>query len=200
MDRPSADEFRVLRATIASRGTWRPMLVLAGTTAWAATLVAVLVLLPYPLASTIPLLMLATTFEIARSLHFGSERIGRYLQVFHEERGEPERPLAETPSWERVAMVFGPKIPGAAGHPLFAPLFGLATVINFLAVILPGPVAVELGLMAIPHLAVIAWLVVVDHAMRAQRTVELARFRALHKVAHDEAEPRDAGQSSGLST
>ena len=81
------DEYRNMRDTIALRGTWRPALMLGGTALWAALLIAVLVLLPYPLASTIPLLVLVAAFETIRTLHFGSERIGRYLQVFHEETG-----------------------------------------------------------------------------------------------------------------
>ena len=175
-----AEEYTVLRETIAQRGTWRPALLLAGISAWAAVLVAVLVVLPYPLASAIPLLILVAAFESVRVLHFGSERIGRYLQVFHEEAGRQEKPLAETPSWESVAMVLGARVPGAGGHPLFVPLFGLAATINFLAVMLPGPVPIEVGLLAVPHLAFIAWLVASDRAMRAQRSVELARFRALY--------------------
>ncbi len=151
---------------------------LGGTAAWAALLVAVLVLLPYPLASIIPLLVLVAAFETVRTLHFGSERIGRYLQVFYEEEDGAKR-LAETPSWESVAMGFGAKMPGAGGHPLFAPVFGLAAAINFLAVVLPGPIPLELGLLAVPHLAFLGWIAATDRAMRAQRGVELARFREL---------------------
>jgi hypothetical protein len=183
-----ADEYGVLRETIARRGTWRPALMLLGTAAWAALLIAVLVLLPYPLASTIPLLVLVAAFETVRTLHFGSERIGRYLQVFYEEAGGRAKRLAETPSWERVVMVFGTKVPGAGGHPLFAPVFGLATAINFLAVILPGPIPLELGLLAIPHGAFLVWLIASDRAMRAQRAVELERFRHLH--AETEQKPQ----------
>ena len=58
-----------------------------------------LVLLPYPVAAAIPLLVLVATFEVIRPLHFGAERIGRYLQVFYEEDGEPE------PSLERHTLV-----------------------------------------------------------------------------------------------
>jgi hypothetical protein len=182
-----ADEYRVLRDTIARRGTWRPALMLGGTAAWAALLVAVLVLLPYPLASTVPLVVLIAAFETVRTLHFGSERIGRYLQVFHEEGGQAKR-LAETPSWESVAMRFGTKVPGAGGHPLFAPVFGMATAVNFLAVLLPGPIPLELGLLAVPHVAFLVWLVATDRAMRAQRATELARFRELYRKTDQGAE------------
>ena len=36
-----------------------------------------------------------------------------------------------------------------------------------------------MGVMAIPHLAFIAWLVAADRAMRTQRAIELARLRDL---------------------
>ena len=168
----------MLRKTIAQRGALRPILVLGGTGIWAAILTAVLVLLPYPVAASIPLLVLVVTFEVIRPLHFGAERIGRYLQVFYEEQGEPGRALGDTPSWERVAMSFG-AVPGVGGHPLFVPAFLLATAINYLAVLLPQPVAIEMSVMAIPHLAFIAWLVAADRAMRNQRAIELARLREL---------------------
>jgi hypothetical protein len=178
MERHVRSEYLVLRKTIAQRGALRPILALGGIGAWALVLIAVLALLPYPVASAIPLLVLAATFEAIRPLHFGAERIGRYLQVFHEEAGQPDRPLADTPSWERVAMSFG-HVPGVGGHPLFIPIFFLATVANYVAVLIPNPVPVELAVMAVPHLAFIAWLVVSHRAMKAQRSIELARMRHL---------------------
>jgi hypothetical protein len=141
---------------------------------------AVLAWLPYPVSAAIPLFVLAVTFEVIRPLHFGAERIGRYVQVFYEEEGDPGRPLSDTPAWERVAMSFG-KVPGVGGHPLFVPLFFIATALNYLAVLLPEPATVEFAVMALPHLAFIAWLVAADRAMRSQRAIELARLRELHQ-------------------
>jgi hypothetical protein len=151
---------------------------LGGTAIWAAILTAVLVLLPYPVAAAIPLLVLVVTFEVIRPLHFSAERIGRYLQVFHEEAGDAGRTLRDTPAWERVAMNFG-AVPGVGGHPLFVPSFLMATALNYLAVVLPQPQAIEMSVMAIPHLAFIAWLATAHRAMRNQRTIELARLRDL---------------------
>jgi len=88
--------------------------------------------------------------------------------------------LSDTPSWERVAMSFG-VVPGVGGHALFVPVFLLATALNYLAVLLPQPVAIELSVMALPHLAFIAWLVATDRAMRTQRAIELARMRELYQ-------------------
>jgi hypothetical protein len=153
---------------------------LLGTGIWASLLTVVLVWLPYPVAASIPLLVLLVTFEVIRPLHFGAERIGRYLQVFYEEQGDPGPALNDTPSWERVAMNFG-AVPGVGGHPLFVPAFFLATLLNYLAVLLPQPVAIEMGVMAIPHLAFIAWLINADRAMRKQRGIELVRLRELVK-------------------
>jgi len=178
----ATDEYRALRATIAARGHLRVGLALAGLVGWAAVLVATLVALPFPVAAAIPLMVLLTTFEAMRPLHFGAERIGRYLQVFHEEGDAgPDGPL-EPPAWERTAMQFGPSLPGAAGHPLFVPVFTVATAVNFLAVVLPGPVPVELGAMAVLHLAFVGWLLRADRAMRTQRQADLVRYRALQET------------------
>ena len=145
-------------------------------------LTALVIAPPYPVAAIVPLTVLLVTFEAIRPLHFGAERIGRYLQVFYEEANPanavPDAPLTP-PAWERTAMAFGAAVPGAAGHPLFAPIFAIATLVNLLAVILAEPIPEELALLSLPHLAFLAWLVRTDAAMRAQRPRELARFREL---------------------
>lgn len=183
MERPAATEYRVLRETIAARGSLRPALAVAGLGLWAVILTAVLAWLPYPLAAIIPLLVLLATFEVIRPLHFGAERIGRYLQVFYEEDGQPERSLSDTPSWERVAMRLG-AVPGTGGHPLFVPVFFLATIANTLPVMLAQPpaTAIELAAMGVPHAAFMIWLFNADRAMRTQRAAELEQFRALRKL------------------
>lgn len=178
MFRHARSEYLVLRRTIAQRGALRPVLVVIGIGLWALVVTAVVAWVPYPVAAAIPLLLLAATFEAIRPLHFGAERIGRYLQVFYEEAGEPGRPLRDLPSWERVAMRFG-KVPGVGGHPLFVPVFFLATLANYLAVVIPGPLPIEMGALAIPHLAFIAWLIAADRAMKRQREIELTRMREL---------------------
>jgi hypothetical protein len=169
------EEYRVLRHTIAQRGTWRVALLWAGTVAWAAALLAVLIWLPYPAAAAIPLLLLASSFEAARALHLGVERIGRYVQVFH----EPDQPSGDDARWEHVAMALGPQLPGAGGHPLGTPLFVAATGVNLLAVMLPGPVPVEWAALLVPHGALVAWMLVCDRRMRRQRAVELEQFERL---------------------
>ena len=56
---------------------------------------------------------------------------------------------------------------------MFVPVFLLATAANALAIVLPSPVQIELAVMAVPHLAFIAWMVMCDRAMRTQRAAEL---------------------------
>ena len=178
-----AREFAALRDAITRRGHLRSTLALGGLAVWAGLLVATLVALPYPVAAVVPLTMLVATFEVIRPLHAGAERIGRYLQVFVEEAAAAtDAPLAP-PAWERTAMRFGPAVPGAAGHPLFVPLFTLATLVNLLAVALPRPVMVEGVLLTTTHAAFLAWLWRADRAMRRQRSEELARYRALRDGA-----------------
>lgn len=180
MERPAATEYRILRETIAFRGTLRPVLTVIGVGLWAVILTAVLAWIPYPVAAVLPLLVLLATFEAIRPLHFGAERIGRYLQVFYEEDGQPERPLPQTPSWERVAMRLS-TVPGTGGHPLFVPVFFLATIVNTLPVLLAQPLAthIELAALAVPHVAFMVWLLNADRAMRTQRAADLEQFRQL---------------------
>jgi hypothetical protein len=147
MDQLQISEYQALRATIRTRGGLRLTLSLAGLAAWALTLVAILAWLPNPIAGSIPLLLLMTTFEVNRMLHVGVERIGRYLQVFYE---DPTVSGTDSPAWESTAMSFGKAVPGAGGHPLLVPIFLIATLLNFLTVVLPGPVPLELGVMAAP--------------------------------------------------
>jgi len=175
-------EYAALREAIATRGCVRPAFFVAGISSWTFALIGVLVWLPNPVAAAIPLVVLVCTFEAVRTLHTGVERIGRYLQVFFEETesNDGQRPLSP-PAWERSAMLFGRSVPGASGHPLFLPLFILAAVVNLLAVVLPGPIPLELATMAVPHAAFVVWLVYCDRGMRQQRAAELARFREIKK-------------------
>lgn len=178
MDPLSIQEFQALRDTIRTRGNLRLTICLTGLATWGLALVAVLAWLPNPIAGTIPLLLLLTTFEVNRMLHLGVERIGRYLQVFYEDAVVAP---AETPAWERTAMSFGPSVPGAGGHPLLLPIFMLATLVNMLAVLLPGPIPLELVIYSVPHVALLIWMIYADYGMRRQRARELERFRELRR-------------------
>jgi hypothetical protein len=182
MDDVAGLEYAALRETIRARGGARPIAFLIGLGAWAAVLLGVLTWLANPVASVVPLLVLVGTFEVLRTLHLGVERIGRYIQVFFEERDAPRAP-SHPPMWEHTAMAFGPSLPGAGVHPYFLPVFFMATVVNFLAVLFPGPVLVELAVLAVPHVAFLVWLIYCDRGMRRQRAEELARFRALKDSA-----------------
>ena len=173
----SAAEFSALRQTIETRGGARIYAFLAGFATWAVSLIVVLIWLPNPIAAVIPLVVLLATFETIRVLHLVVERIGRYIQVFYEERLEAT--TLTPPSWERAAMQFGPSVPGAGGHPLFLPLFALATVVNGLAIVFPGPLMIEAVWLAVPHATFLVWMLYCDRGMRRQRASDLARYRAL---------------------
>ena len=172
-------EFEALRATNKSRGQARVVVFVAGLGLWAFGLIGILAWVPNPIAAVIPLLLLLATFEAVRNLHLGVERIGRYLQVFFEESTGDS--TVASPSWERTAMAFGPSLPGAGGHPLFLPVFLLATVVNLVAVMLPGPLLVEINTLLIPHVAFVLWMIYCELGMRKQRATELERFRQIRK-------------------
>jgi hypothetical protein len=188
-DTPRLAEYRALRALISHRGTTRIVLLWAGIVAWAALLAVVLVWLPFPVMSALPLLVLVATFEGARTLHFGVERIGRYLQVFHEGGGDGDA------GWEHVAMALGPRVPGPGGHPLGVPVLLAATVVNGLAVVLPGPLPAEWAAMLVLHLGFVAWMVACDRRMRAQRVSELREFERLRREAPASPSPQPPAPS-----
>ena len=94
------EEYRALRATIRERGTLRVWLFFAGIVAWAAATIATASLAALPVATVLPLLVLASAFEALFNVHTGVERVGRYLQVFY--AGDEG-----TAEWERTIMAYG---------------------------------------------------------------------------------------------
>src|SRR5207244_2767311 len=100
-----------------------------------------------PVATLLPLLVLASVFEAVFALHVGVERIGRYIQVFFEEGGN---------GWEHAAMSFGRSRPGTGLDPLFTFSFGSAAILNFVPVMLADPVQIELVVVGAIHVLFIA--------------------------------------------
>src|SRR5690242_14165187 len=92
------DEFRALRATIQQRGTARMLVVPLVFVGWAGTAVATAAVITVAVSTLVPLLVLVAGFEAVFALHVNVERIGRYLQVFHE---------VDEAGWESVASSFG---------------------------------------------------------------------------------------------
>ena len=144
----------------------RTCVFVAGLAAWALVALAA-TFVSIPLMTVLPLLLLAGTFEAVFALHVGVERIGRYLQVFYEDR------------WEQTAMAFGPPLAGTGSDPLFALLFGLATMCNFVPVLLAEPVRVELAVIGGAHALFLVRLVVARQVAGRQRAADLERFRQI---------------------
>ena len=161
------EEYKALRATIRERGTSRVWLALCGFVAWAALLVATAALSQPPVACIVPLLVLAAAFECVFAVHVGVERIGRYLQVFYEDR------------WEQTAMAFG-RPPGAVGlDPLFSIPFALAVLINMMPALIQGPTPQEIVFVGGAHALLLLRIVVARAAAGKQREVDLKRFAEL---------------------
>jgi hypothetical protein len=167
------EEYRALRATIRQRGTARICIFVAGVVAWAGLAAGTAALTSAPVATLLPLLVLAAAFEAVFSLHVGVERIGRYLQVCHETDGGP--------GWEHTAMAFGRPAGAAALDPLFVVPFLLATLFNAAPMTLVQPVPVELIFVGGAHALFVLRVVVARMVAAKQRDIDLARFQQMKR-------------------
>ncbi len=157
-----------MRDTIRQRGTVRMVLVPVTFIGWAGTAVATAAVITVALSTVIPLLILAAGFEAIFALHMNVERIGRYLQVFHERDG----------GWEQVAINYGKRFPGAGPDPLFAQLFVFGASVNFIPAALGGE-PVEVGIIAVLHLGLIYRIRTARGLAARQRADDLLRFEQL---------------------
>jgi hypothetical protein len=175
------EEYAAMRATIRERGTARMVLLPIIFIGWAAAAVASaavitlanstlvpLMVLPTAITTLMPLMVLAAGFEAIFALHVNVERIGRYLQVFHEPEG----------GWEVVAMGFGQRFPGSGPDPLFSRIFVLAVSINFLPVALGGDVP-DIIVVAALHMILVNRIRLARQFSATQRAEDLKRFEAL---------------------
>jgi hypothetical protein len=181
-------EYGAMRDTIRNRGTARMVLLPIVFIGWAGTAVATAAVITVALSTLVPLLVLVAGFEAIFALHLNVERIGRYLQVFHED---------ET-GWEHVAMRYGQQFPLAGPDPLYGRLFVLATSVNFLPAALGGIIPEQIVL-AVLHLLFINRVRVARQFAARQRAEDLARFESLKseignllspKTQNSEASPR----------
>ena len=172
------DEYRALRATIQQRGTARILVLPLIFVGWAATAVATAAVITVAVSTLVPLLVLVAGFEAIFALHVNVERVGRYLQVYHEDDG----------GWEGVAMQFGRRFPGAGPDPLFGRLFILATSVNFLPAALGWENMPELVVLAILHFLFINRVRLARAFAASQRKQDLERFLAL-RASEGKPEP-----------
>jgi hypothetical protein len=166
-------EFRVLRATIQQRGTARMVVLPIVFVGWAGTAVATAAVITVAISTLVPLLILVAGFEAIFALHMSVERIGRYLQVFHEGDADP--------AWEHVASRLSQKFPAAGLDPLFGRLFVLATSVNFLPAALGWENMVELVVLAALHLVFINRVRLARAFAASQRAEDLERFVVLRR-------------------
>jgi fatty acid desaturase len=178
-----ADEYRALRATIAQRGTVRLILAPLTIAVWAAVAVTTAAAITIAMSSLVPLLVLAAGFEAVFALHLNVERIGRYIQVFHEPDG----------GWEHVAMEFGRRFGGGGPDALFSRLFMIAAVLNFLPSTLVGT-PVDIAVLAVLHVAFIVRVRIALTVAAGQRARDLERFAVLRQsmtAAGDARQPAE---------
>jgi hypothetical protein len=160
------EEYRALRATIRQRGTAKVWVLLAGMIGWGGLTTATAALASLPVATFLPLLVLAVTFEAVFNLHVGVERIGRYLQVFHE----------DATGWEHTAMAFGRPLKGTGTDPLFVAFFLIATFLNIVPALLAEPVQLEITVVGVAHLLFVVRVLIARRSAAKQRAADLKRF------------------------
>jgi hypothetical protein len=166
------EEYRALRETISRRGTAKVWIFVAGAIGWAGLTMATAALASLPVATFLPLLVLAVTFEAIFSLHVGIERIGRYLQVFHE----------DATGWEHTAMAFGRPLKGTGTDPLFVAHFLVATLLNIVPALLAEPVPLEITVVGAGHLLFVVRLFLAWHSAGRQRAADLKRFEEMKVI------------------
>src|SRR6478672_4262826 len=168
-----------MRATIRERGTARMVLLPIIFVGWAGTAVATAAVITVAVSTLVPLLILVAGFEAVFALHVNVERIGRYLQVFHE---------GEESGWETTVSRFAQQFPGAALDPLFSRLFVLATSVNFLPAALGWENMAELVVLAALHLVFINRVRLARSFVASQRAEDLQRFIALRREVTEKTE------------
>jgi fatty acid desaturase len=181
------DEYQAMRATIQQRGTARMLVLPIIFVGWAATAVATAAVITVAISTLVPLLVLVAGFEAIFALHVNVERIGRYLQVFHEHDS----------GWERVAMTFTQRFPRTGPDALFSRLFVLATSVNFLPAALGWESIPELVLLAIPHLLFINRIRLARVFAASQRAQDLERFLELRRELTDATMSTEGTERTG---
>lgn len=166
------EEYRALRDTIRERGTARHWIVIAGLSGWAGATIAVAALDLAPVATLLPLLLLASAFELVFALHTAVERIGRYVQVFFEHE-------ADVVAWEHVAMAYGRTYGGGGIDALFSPLFAAGAILNLMPLLGHGPAAFDWVVVAALHALFIVRIALARRQAGGQRAVDLDRLARL---------------------
>lgn len=177
MDPLSQEEYRQLRAVIRERGSLKTVLFLVTMAVWSVVGVLVAAFISLPLASLVPLILIAAGFEAVHQLHVGAERIGRYLFVRYESESARRAP-GSPPLWEGAIAAF------TAGHrpstrpadALFAFIFAAAVGLNFLIGALGATAAEVIGIGA-AHALVIARIFIARRAASHQRAEDQKRFQ-----------------------
>jgi len=162
------EEYTALRDTIRERGTTRVWVFVAGLVGWAGLVIATAALAALPVATLLPLLVLAAVFEAVFALHTGVERIGRYLQVYFEDES----------GWEHVALAYGRAFRGGP-DPLFTLAFAGAAILNFVPVLIAEPVAIEVAVIGFAHLLFVLRISLARREAGKQREIDLERFERL---------------------
>ena len=168
-------EYAALRATIRERGTARLVIAWLTLTAWG---LAVSRLNWVPVASLVTLFILAAGFEVMFALFLNVERIGRYIEVFHE-HGD-----AGGSGWETVATAYAGTFTASGPDALFSRLFLIATLLNYvIPLAASAPTPARSLIVGTAHAAFAVRIMVARRVAARQRQEDLTRYRRLRGPA-----------------
>lgn len=176
-------EYQTLRDTIRERGSLRVLVFVLGLSAWALAWAWLATSSFLPFISLVPLMLLASVFEAVNALHVGVERIGRYIEVFHESvfdaAAERDRSLRR---WETAMTEFARRFPGGSIDPLFSGVFAIAVLLNLVPVAMLRPPTVEWVVLATAHLIALGRVVRARRRAADQRATDLASFQTIYRA------------------
>ena len=173
-----------MRATIRERGTVRMVLVPLAFIGWAAVAIATAAIITVALSTLVPLLVLAAAFEGVFALHVNVERIGRYVQAFHDRQAMG----GNTSRWRSAAAR------GGGPDALFGRLFIFGVSVNFFPAALGG-LPWEIAVVGACHFACSSGSGRRRALPRGSARTDLARFEALRNApARSPADPEPAAR------
>jgi hypothetical protein len=186
IDAIQLEEFRALRASVRERAIARVLLLAMTWLGWAALATAIMLVVPAPLLLTVPLVVLLAAFEVNLATVRAAERVSHYLRVVFEER-------RAVSGWETASADLASRYPGSVGDPLFLWVFVAVLCANYVCVVIAIPEtadpararedSLDLALVTALHLALVLRFVLARRALRAGRTRELDRLRAVTRPA-----------------
>jgi hypothetical protein len=159
-------EYDSLRAAIRVRSVAGPALLVFTILGWAALTLWVFTTDVVSAAALVPLIVLAAGFEALYQLHVHTTRLALYLHVAYDA------------TWETTSLSYRQRFGAFGSNSLFAALFILATLVNFVPAAVSGAPE-ELAGIGIAHALLVIRIILASRRATRLEAEDLERFRSL---------------------